>query len=87
MAVLPVYTAGGPEVVKNYFSKKGFSLTPLRTSGSVDEQYWVYVTPLTYVVGRDGRILQVFTGFPRDADAENPPAECDLRKIVEPLLK
>lgn len=53
----------GTEIVKPYIEKNGFTFTVLiDEKGAVSDMYRAYAVPMTFILGRDGTILDKITG-------------------------
>lgn len=67
VVVLAVNEGETPQTIRPFIDEKHFTFTVARDSdGSVARAYCVFALPTTFIVGRDGLVQAVFSGWTQD---------------------
>ncbi len=67
------------EEVKGYLEARKVSYTNLLSSYQVDEAYYVYAMPTSYILDRKGKVVKQHVGFGRDTPEK---LEKELREVL-----
>lgn len=67
------------EEIKSYLQARKVSYTNLLSTYKVDEAYYVYAMPTSYILDRKGKIVQQHIGFSRETPEK---LEKELREVL-----